>query len=213
MRSNLLIAAAKWPLAATVLMAIVGCTTTKDWAATGGSRADGVVRLSYEVGEFERAELSAHQAITIASSRCRTWGYAHAEAFGGVTRQCNQWGGFGGCARWLVTKEFQCTGTGNAQNHPAPTHATPAVARAGAAQQAASVPNPDTPVARAQMISNGMGCGTVAPAPDANGRSVYMADCQSGRIRIDCAGAGCVPTPVQRAQQECESCGRIGKDF
>ncbi|WP_454261926.1 YecR family lipoprotein [Pseudoxanthomonas mexicana] len=43
----------------------------------------------------------------------KTWGYTGAEAFGGVTQQCNMPGGMGGCQRWLVTKEFQCTGMGN----------------------------------------------------------------------------------------------------
>ena len=97
-----------------VLLALFvsGCASTKQWAATGGSRADGVVRLAYEVGNFERAELDEQQAIDLASRRCATWGYAGAEAFGGITRHCNMPGGLGGCARWLVTKEYQCTGTG-----------------------------------------------------------------------------------------------------
>jgi hypothetical protein len=88
-----------------------GCATTKDWAATGGSRADGVVRLSYEVGLMEKPQLNEQQAINLATQRCKTWGYAGAEAFGGVTRQCNMPGGFGGgCNQWMVTKEYQCTG-------------------------------------------------------------------------------------------------------
>ncbi len=91
---------------------ITGCATTKDWAATGGSRADGVVRLSYEVSEMESAQVSESQAIEVSSRRCKVWGYSGAEAFGGVTRNCNQRGGFGGCSRWVVTKEYQCTGTG-----------------------------------------------------------------------------------------------------
>jgi len=93
-------------------MLLAGCATTKDWSATGGSRSDGVVRLSYEVGEFERPQLSESQGIDLATRRCQTWGYTGAEAFGGVTRQCSNGGGFGGCAMWVVTKEYQCTGTG-----------------------------------------------------------------------------------------------------
>lgn len=92
---------------------LTGCVTTKDWSATGGSRSDGVVRLSYEVGEFERPQLNEAQAVTLATQRCKTWGYTGAEAFGGVTRQCGQGGGFGSCSLWVVTKEYQCTGTGN----------------------------------------------------------------------------------------------------
>jgi hypothetical protein len=89
-----------------------GCAVNKDWAATGGSRSDGVVRLSYEVAEMEKPELNEQQAIRLASQRCKTWGYSDAEAFGGVTRQCNRGGGFGGCSQYMVTKEYQCTGTG-----------------------------------------------------------------------------------------------------
>ena len=99
-------------VATAAALLLSGCATTKDWAATGGSRSDGVVRLSYEVGEFQKAELNEQQAVNLATQRCKTWGYSGAEAFGGVTRQCNMGGGFGGCGQWMVTKEFQCTGTG-----------------------------------------------------------------------------------------------------
>jgi len=89
---------------------LTGCVTTKEWAATGGSRADGVIRLSYEVSAFQTAKVDEQQALNIATKRCQTWGYTGAEAFGGVTRQCNAPGGLSGCAQFLVTKEFQCTG-------------------------------------------------------------------------------------------------------
>ena len=94
------------------ILLLSGCVIPKDWSATGGSRADGVVRLSYEEAALEIAELNEQQAISLATQRCKVWGYGGAEAFGGVTRQCNSPSGMGGCSRWLVTKEFQCTGTG-----------------------------------------------------------------------------------------------------
>lgn len=100
-------------LAAVVLLA--GCVTQKNWSATGGSRADATVKMSYEYNEFEKPELDDAEAQRMAEARCKTWGYTGAEAFGGVTRQCNMPGGFGGgCGGWLVTKEFQCTGRGDA---------------------------------------------------------------------------------------------------
>jgi hypothetical protein len=92
-------------------MALVACASVKDWSATGGSRSDGVVKLSYEYGMFEKPQLSEIQAMNIATARCKTWGYTGAEAFGGQISQCNAYSG-GGCAHWLVTKEYQCTGTG-----------------------------------------------------------------------------------------------------
>lgn len=55
----------------------------------------------------------------MATQRCQSWGYQGAEAFGGVTRQCNQFGGFNGCARWTVTKEYQCIDGGARKSAPA----------------------------------------------------------------------------------------------
>jgi hypothetical protein len=99
---------------------VSGCTTTRDWSATGGSRADGVVRLAYEQSEFETVNVSEAQAIDLASRRCVSWGYEGAEAFGGMTRDCTQMGGFGGCARYRVNKEYQCTGQGNGPSTASP---------------------------------------------------------------------------------------------
>ncbi|MFC6350519.1 hypothetical protein H7691_12565 [Stenotrophomonas sp. CW117] len=103
-------------LAACLVAIASGCATTKEWSATGGSRSDGVVRLSYTQGEFESVTVNEAQGIDLATRRCATWGYTGAEAFGGVTRQCNQPGGFAGCALWTVTKEYQCLGEGNAHS-------------------------------------------------------------------------------------------------
>jgi len=96
-------------LAASIIFSATACTTVKDWSATGGSKSDGVVRLSHEVGEFETVQLSEVQAVGLATQRCASWGYTGAEAFGGTTKQCSQPGGLGGCAMWVVTKEYQCT--------------------------------------------------------------------------------------------------------
>ena len=100
-------------IAATSVLLLSSCATTKNWSATGGSRSDAVVRLSYEYGAFEVPQVNEQEGIDLAASRCKIWGYSGAEAFGGVTQTCNMPDGFGGCSRWLVTKEFQCTGTGN----------------------------------------------------------------------------------------------------
>ena len=94
------------------LLALSGCATTKAWSATGGSRADATVKLSYEYGAFEKPQTNEAEGMSLAVARCKTWGYTGAEAFGGTTQQCNMPGGMGGCTRWLVTKEYQCTGTG-----------------------------------------------------------------------------------------------------
>ena len=85
-----------------------GCAVQKELVATGGSRADGVVKLSYEYGLFEAPQLNAQQGVNAAKQRCSSWGYKNAEAFGGSTKSCimptNN-----GCNRWLVSIEYQCT--------------------------------------------------------------------------------------------------------
>ncbi len=100
-------------VAASAALMLAGCASTKTWSATGGSRADATVKLSYEYGPFEKPQTNDTEALNLAISRCKTWGYTGAEAFGGITQQCNMPGGMGGCARFMVTKEFQCTGMGN----------------------------------------------------------------------------------------------------
>jgi hypothetical protein len=92
-----------------VVFGLYGCAAHKEWSATGGSRADGVVKLSYEYGLFEKPQLDERQGRQLAQSRCSAWGYSDAEPFGGVTKVCNNFNS-SGCNQWLVTAEFQCTG-------------------------------------------------------------------------------------------------------
>ena len=42
-------------------LALTGCATPKQWEATGGSKNDGVVQVSYELGQFESGQTSAEQ--------------------------------------------------------------------------------------------------------------------------------------------------------
>lgn len=93
---------------------IAGCATVSQMAATGGSRADGIVRLSYEAGMFDKVAIDEATALDTARRRCATWGYTDAEAFGGITRQCQAMSGYG-CTRWFVTKEYQCLSTAGIQ--------------------------------------------------------------------------------------------------
>ena len=95
------------------VVAIAGCATVSQMTATGGSRADGIVKLSFEAGMFDRVEIDEATALDTARRRCGIWGYNDAEAFGGITRQCQQSSMYG-CARWFVTKEYQCLSTASA---------------------------------------------------------------------------------------------------
>jgi outer membrane lipoprotein SlyB len=92
-------------------LCLSGCATSKysDWTATGGSRADGVVKLSYETNGFEKPVLNDEQAIGVATDRCKSWGYmGGAKAFDGVFRHCIS-SGLGPCFAWTITRDYQCT--------------------------------------------------------------------------------------------------------
>lgn len=89
---------------------MTGCVSNvhKEMHATGGSKSDGVIELSYEYGEFERPIIDEEKSTKLAEMRCKSWGYSKADAFGGVKQQCQMFGGMSGCARFLVTKQYQC---------------------------------------------------------------------------------------------------------
>jgi hypothetical protein len=79
--------------------------------ATGGSRADGTVNLSYEYGMFQKPIVNTQLAQVNAAQKCQAWGYTDAQAFGGGLRQCEERNEYG-CIRTLVTVTYQCTGAG-----------------------------------------------------------------------------------------------------
>jgi hypothetical protein len=92
------------------LTAVSGCTVDKQMVATGGSRSDGTVDLSYSVGAFEKANIDMVRAQNDALARCKAWGYSAAEAFGGEKRQCQIFDPYLNCSLWNVTMTFQCSG-------------------------------------------------------------------------------------------------------
>ena len=94
-----------------MLTMLTGCTSVKTLQATGGSRADGVVELSYEYGMFEKALVNWEQGLVTATERCKAWGYESAEAFGGTTEECIRFDGYGSCVRWRVIAKYQCIGS------------------------------------------------------------------------------------------------------
>lgn len=97
----------------TTLLAIAllaGCANTKIPEATGGSRADGTVTMSYTVTSLERPQVDWAAAKRGAEDRCRSWGYEAAERFGGWRQECVAGGGLGGCNGWMVHIPYQCIG-------------------------------------------------------------------------------------------------------
>ncbi|SHN56261.1 YecR family lipoprotein [Desulfovibrio litoralis] len=61
------------------MLMLSSCAVKKDWAATGGSRADATVRLSYSYGGFEQPVVDEAQALAVATQRCQSWGYTGAD--------------------------------------------------------------------------------------------------------------------------------------
>ncbi len=88
---------------------LAGCAVQTQMVPTGGSRADGTVKLSYDYGAFQVPKVDATQGIVAATARCKAWGYTGAEAFGGGTRSCTN-ASMGSCNAYRVTVEYQCTG-------------------------------------------------------------------------------------------------------
>jgi hypothetical protein len=99
----------KYKLALVSAVAVLaGCATVSQMQATGGSRSDGIVKLSFEYGMFDKLQLDQGAALQTARQRCAVWGYTDADPFGGVTRQCQGYSSLG-CTHWFATKEYQCT--------------------------------------------------------------------------------------------------------
>jgi hypothetical protein len=90
-----------------MVLGVTGCVSTHQWSASGGSKSEGIVRLSYEYPEFHEPALSEAQAEKLAMSRCSAWGYESAEEVPGQLRECSDSEG-GNCELWRVTREYQC---------------------------------------------------------------------------------------------------------
>ena len=94
-----------------ISLLISACATDKTPVPTGGSRADGTIKLSYEVGMFEKPVVDWVSANKSASQRCQAWGYEKADVFEGLITQCQAYNGYGSCVRTLVTANYQCIGS------------------------------------------------------------------------------------------------------
>lgn len=100
-------------LAMGMLLGLLGCgaqVTSKTPEATGGSRADGIVEMSYEAGVREQVEIDWERALERARQRCQAWNYSDAEPFGGQKYTCQIQDG-GTCLRRFITIPYQCTGS------------------------------------------------------------------------------------------------------
>lgn len=95
-------------LIGTMSVLLVGCAVQKELVPTGGSKADGIVELSYSYRRFESPQIDFEQGARAAKKRCEKWGYKDAERFGGQKRVCSERDGAYSCAEHFVTIEYQC---------------------------------------------------------------------------------------------------------
>jgi hypothetical protein len=93
-------------------------TVVRDWEAVGGSRSDGVIRLTMQRHELEQVLPNEAQAAALAREKCAAWGYSGAEPFGATSRRCEALGGFTGCRVTALLREYQCIGSGRAPAEP-----------------------------------------------------------------------------------------------
>jgi hypothetical protein len=92
-----------------VALLSTGCAVQKNYGASGGSKSDGTVKMSYTYGAFQIPKVNEAGALKMATSRCNSWGYDSAQSFDFVDKRCQQYSADMGCIAWIVTKEFQCT--------------------------------------------------------------------------------------------------------
>lgn len=85
------------------VLILTGCATQKQLVPTGGSRSDGIVKMTMEFGSFESPRVDLAQAKSAAKQRCVAWGYTDVEPFNQGTRRCQNY-------RCIETYEYQCIG-------------------------------------------------------------------------------------------------------
>ncbi|HEI6967613.1 YecR family lipoprotein [Yersinia sp. 2544 StPb PI] len=97
------------PMVALILGVITlsGCATPKQWEATGGGKSDGIVQISYEQGQFENGQSSDSQGLTVATERCKFWGYKSALKSGTEKSICKTMGKYN-CLQTTVTQDYIC---------------------------------------------------------------------------------------------------------
>ncbi|ODA67638.1 hypothetical protein A7A08_01673 [Methyloligella halotolerans] len=98
-----------WYVLIAITFGLAGCATHPELAATGGSRADGTVVLSYSYPALLVPKVEPGEGLDLARQRCQAWGYPDASAFGGQKKTCQD-GNMYGCQVFNVDLTYQCTG-------------------------------------------------------------------------------------------------------
>jgi hypothetical protein len=82
---------------------LAGCATQKQLVPSGGSRSDGIVKMTMDFSTFESPRVDLNQAKSAAKQRCVAWGYTDVEPFNQGIRRCQN-------HRCIETYEYQCIG-------------------------------------------------------------------------------------------------------
>ncbi|MEO1494913.1 MAG: YecR family lipoprotein [Pseudomonadota bacterium] len=84
--------------------------------AVSGSKADGIVKLAYDVKLNEQYAVDQNAGNANALRRCQAWGYTRVEPFAGERKECTTQGAgiwvngapVGACAVTTHTRDYQC---------------------------------------------------------------------------------------------------------
>lgn len=90
-------------------LVLSSCEVQKYMSLTDGSKAEGTLTFSYDVGSFEKPVVHWDEAKAKANEKCKAWGYSGAEWLTDGEKQCIQYNEYG-CVRWRYTYICQCTG-------------------------------------------------------------------------------------------------------
>jgi hypothetical protein len=93
---------------AVVLLALSSCAVNKNLEPTSGSKADGIIVMTYSLNNYQSPVLDWDIAKQEAQRRCQAWGYKDADKFAGVTKKCDSYSYFG-CTSRLIDVKYQCT--------------------------------------------------------------------------------------------------------
>lgn len=95
-------------LTALLILTLSACAVVKVPVATGGSKSDGIVTMSYQYGSMEIPEIDWVAVDASALTSCKSWNYTKATAFGGSTSRCTSYSINYGCTTTQVDIKYQC---------------------------------------------------------------------------------------------------------
>ncbi len=95
--------------AATLSVLLVGCASTGSSQLARSVQNDGSTQIWYSVGGSGASHIDERSTLMKAADRCAARGYDGVRVSDGDTaRYCREDGGYAGCTRWVIVKQYQC---------------------------------------------------------------------------------------------------------